>query len=187
MESFGKFIVRKLSEAASILYRALFFPFVRMHVERKTGSILKKGVYFRNGTTFAGKDYVGENSQLDNVHMGFSSMIGRDAVISNVRIGNYSCASNLETYIGLHPVKGENISVHPAFYSTNAQFGHTYVNENSFTEAKYTDEKNRIQIEIGSDVWLGYGVKITEGVTIGDGAVVGAGSLVLTSLEPYGI
>lgn len=33
-------------------------------------------------------------------------------------------------------------------------------------------------IEIGDDVWLGYGVVVLDGVKIGDGAVVGAGSVV---------
>lgn len=187
MESIGKFIKRKIGEVLSSLYRTLIFPFVRMKIERKTGSILKKGVYVRGGSTFKGKDFICERVELDNVHVGYSSMIGRDSIMSNTRIGNFSCIGNAETYIGKHPVKGENISVHPAFYSTAAQFGYTYAAENSYDEAVYIDEENRIQIDIGSDVWIGRGVKICEGVSIGDGAVVGAGSLVTKSLEPYGI
>lgn len=187
MESTTKFIKRKVSVAGSVVYRSLVFPFVRMRIERKTNSILNKGVYLRGGTSLKGKDYICEGAELDNVHVGFSTMIGRGAIMSNTRIGNFSCIGNVETFIGKHPVKGENLSVHPAFYSTAAQFGHTYVAETSYKEADYIDESKGIQIEIGNDVWIGYGVKICEGVTIGDGAVVGAGSIVTKSIEPYAI
>lgn len=187
MESTAKFIKRKIIETGSVMYRNLVFPFVRMKIERKTNSILNKGVYLRGGTTLKGKDYICEGAELDNVHVGFSTMIGRGAIMSNTRIGNYSCIGNVETFIGKHPVKGENLSVHPAFYSTAAQFGHTYVDETSYKEADFIDESKSIQIEIGNDVWIGYGVKICEGVTIGDGAVVGAGSLVTKPIEPYAI
>ena len=37
-------------------------------------------------------------------------------------------------------------------------------------------------IEIGDDVWLGYGVVVLQGVSIGEGTVVGAGSVVTRSL-----
>lgn len=42
-------------------------------------------------------------------------------------------------------------------------------------------------IEIGNDVWIGYGATILEGVKIGDGAIIGAGCLVSTNVEPYNI
>lgn len=40
---------------------------------------------------------------------------------------------------------------------------------------------------IGSDVWLGRGVKVLSGVHIGDGAVVGAGTVVSRDVSPYEI
>jgi acetyltransferase-like isoleucine patch superfamily enzyme len=40
---------------------------------------------------------------------------------------------------------------------------------------------------IGSDAWLGAGVKVLGGVTIGDGCVVGAGAVVTKDLPPYSI
>lgn len=47
--------------------------------------------------------------------------------------------------------------------------------------------KSRGNINIGNDVWVGYGATILSGVTIGDGAVVGARSLVTKDVKPYSI
>lgn len=52
---------------------------------------------------------------------------------------------------------------------------------------KFGSNKSRGDITIGSDVWIGYDVKLFKGITIGDGAVIGACSLVNKSVEPYTI
>jgi acetyltransferase-like isoleucine patch superfamily enzyme len=44
-----------------------------------------------------------------------------------------------------------------------------------------------LPIKIGSDAWLGAGVKVLGGVTIGDGCIVGAGAVVTGDLPPYSI
>lgn len=46
---------------------------------------------------------------------------------------------------------------------------------------------DRRDIVIGSDVWLGRGVKVLAGVSIGDGAVVAAYSVVVDDIAPYAI
>jgi acetyltransferase-like isoleucine patch superfamily enzyme len=42
-------------------------------------------------------------------------------------------------------------------------------------------------VVIGSDVWLGHGVRVLGGVTIGHGAIVGAWSTVTSDIPPYGV
>jgi len=42
-------------------------------------------------------------------------------------------------------------------------------------------------VEIGSDVWIGFGVTIISGVKIGHGAVLAAGSVVTKDVEPYAV
>ncbi len=187
MESTGQFIIRKLADTGSAVYRKIAFPFVKMGIERRNDSIIGKGTYLYNGTTLEGRDYIGDKVELSNVRVGYSSFIGRDSLVSNTRVGRFTCIAGLQTAIGRHPVKGECVSIHPAFYSASAQYGYTYVKDNYYEEVKYTDRENNICITIGNDVWIGKGVMITDGVTVGDGAVIGAGSLVTSDVEPYAI
>ncbi len=187
MESTPKFIKRKLSDLGSAVYRNIIFPFVKMGIERKTDSIIGKGAYLRGGTTLSGRAHIGDGAYLDHVEVGYSTMIGNNAIIGNTKIGHYSCIGDIHTLIGRHPVKGESIAIHPAFFSKEAQFGYTYVDKTSFEEAGWSDRENGFNITIGNDVWVGYSVSICDGVTIGDGAVVGAGSLVVKDIEPYAI
>ena len=42
-------------------------------------------------------------------------------------------------------------------------------------------------IQVGSDVWIGYGAMVLSGVTIGDGAMVAARSLVSADVPPFAI
>lgn len=42
-------------------------------------------------------------------------------------------------------------------------------------------------IEVGSDVWIGYNAQVMSGVTIGHGAVVAAGATVTKDVRPYAI
>ena len=42
-------------------------------------------------------------------------------------------------------------------------------------------------IEIGDDVWIGYGAVILSGLTIGTGAIIAAGAVVIDDVEPFAI
>ena len=46
---------------------------------------------------------------------------------------------------------------------------------------------NKGDLNIGNDVWIGYGATIMAGVTIGDGAIIAAKSLVTKNVNPYTI
>ena len=47
--------------------------------------------------------------------------------------------------------------------------------------------EHRGNIQLGNDVWIGFGANVLSGVTIGDGAVVAAGALVSKDVAPYEI
>lgn len=137
-------------------------------------------------TEFEGWNSIGKKSILSG-KMGKCSYCGSNCELSNVKIGRFcSIGSEVKILQGTHPTS-EWVSTHPAFFSTRKQCGMTYVDENKFQEIIYCDEKNKYSVEIGNDVWLGYGVKIVAGVKIGDGAVVMSGAVVTKDVEPYEI
>lgn len=187
-------IKRKIAETGSILYRRLVFPFKRISVELSTNSVLKQGSYINKGTVLEGRNYIGRDTMLSNVRLGFGSYVSEGGDLSNVRTGKY-CAigPGVKTVLGRHPLDLKTAALHPAFYSPSGAMGFTYFAgkngacANSFEEAVYLDKEKGYQVLIGNDVWIGQDARIMEGVTIGDGAVIGAGAIVTKDAEPYGI
>ena len=86
--------------------------------------------------------------------------------------------------ISTHPVS-KFVSSHPAFYSTKAQCGFTFVRNQKFTETPLYDGK--YSIVVGNDVYIGNGATIIGPVTIGDGAVVAANATVTSDVQPFTI
>lgn len=93
---------------------------------------------------------------------------------SGTVIGNYcSIASEVRYLNANHPI--EYVTTHPLF--CNKALG-----------GVQEDKIQRSNLEIGHDVWIGYGTVILSGCQkIGTGAVIGAGSVVTKDIEPYGI
>lgn len=186
METKKQMFKRKINEVGSTLYRALIFPFVKIGIERKTGSIIKPKAYLMKGSELLGKNYIGKQTVLSGTKVGYGSYIQDKGDITNTVIGKYtSIGTDVVTIIGRHPV--DRLAMHPAFYSTSEALGYTYSEIDTFDEFKYVDRDNNVQVKIGNDVWIGSFVRIMEGVTIGDGAVIGACSLVTHDVEPYAI
>ncbi len=136
---------------------------------------------------FEGYNRLADGVTFLNSKIGYASYIGNDSFIKNTVIGRYSCIGNdVMIMAGDHPTK-RFASIHPAFYSTLKQCGFTYVTENKYSDYRWIDQKDKITVMIGNDVWIGTGVRIMEGIRIGDGAVVAAGAVVTKDVEPYSI
>ena len=179
---------RKLREIGSILYRHICYPFIRMGLELKTRSVMEQGSYLNKGSVLEGRNYIGKDTRLSNVRVGYGSVVNRECDLANTVIGRYcSVGSRIITELGSHPLDGKHVATHTAFYSTAAVHGYTYAKKDSYTDEKYIDETKHIQVVIGNDVWIGNDVIIVEGVTIGDGAAIAAGSVIVGDVEPYGI
>ncbi len=172
-------IKRKLEELAGSIYRHVFFYYKRIALEISTKSILKPGSYVKD-SILEGRNYLGRNTVIKNVKLGFGSYINNNGDLTDTVIGKYtSIGANVSTVIGKHPISGQ-AAMHPAFTNPKPIFGYTYMDKKTF-------EDTVGHIEIGSDVWIGNNVLIMDGVKIGDGAVVGTGAIVTSDLPPYSI
>lgn len=135
-------------------------------------------------TVFEGGNRVAKGAKVINCHIGYGSLVAQNSDICNTNIGKYSMVST-EVIRGRHPI--DQVSIHPAFYSTQKQCGFTYVTEQTYDENKFADSNKKISVIIGSDVWLTRGSKIVEGVTIGDGAVALNGAVVTKDVPPFAV
>ena len=146
---------------------------------------ISKGANVTVSSCFEGYNFIGMNSSFTG-KMGLGSYIGSNCHIS-AKIGRFcSISDNVATVNGLHPTK-ELVSTHPAFYSPANNTGISFTDVSSFEEFAYAVEKAKLAVEIGNDVWIGYGATILAGVKLGDGAIVAAGAVVTKDVEPYAI
>lgn len=89
-------------------------------------------------------------------------------------IGNYCSIADNCVFLGGGEHDYKRISLWP-FY--------TYV----YKDYAEPELHKSYKIEIGDDVWIGYGVTILSGSKIGTGSVIGAGSVVRGEIPPYSV
>lgn len=142
---------------------------------------LGKNVDLNLKSVFEGNNRIGNNT-LFKGKMGYGSYISDNCKITAI-IGRFcSIADNVTVVTGNHPLE-KFVSSHHFFYSTSTK--NTFVNKQLFDEFRLIDKENGIGINIGSDVWIGYGATILGGITIGNGAVIAAGAVVVEDVPPY--
>ena len=132
-----------------------------------------------NRVRFSRNNKVYKYSRLRDVTLGKFSYVSRGTQVYAATVGSFSCIGP-ETIIGPgeHPVKGY-VSSHPVFYSSLAQAGITFTDQDFVEEIPHT--------VIGNNVWIGARCVIRAGVHIGDGAIIAAGAVVTKDVEPYTI
>lgn len=115
--------------------------------------------------------------------LGYGSYVGAYSVVAG-KIGKYCSIADRVTFLGAtHPVKNY-VSTHPSFYSLKKQNGMTYADRQLFDEYPKLPGSS-YSIEIGNDVYIGYGAVIIGPCRIGDGAVVAAGAVVTGDVPDY--
>lgn len=117
--------------------------------------------------------------------MGYGTYIGGDCYFQG-KIGRFtSIAGNCKVIIGRHPYKEPFATTCPMFFSLLKQNGQTFTDKQLYNEFKPVAPG--CFVEIGSDCWIGDGVRLIEGVRVGDGAMVLAGAVITKDVPPYAI
>jgi len=110
-----------------------------------------------------------------SITIGNGVYIGKNVSIeANARIGDYSIIANAVSFIGRHDHDISQVGI-PVRFSR-------WIGDKDVSESI----KNEI-IDVGIDVWIGYGAVILSGVHIGRGAIVAASSVVTKDVPPYAI
>jgi acetyltransferase-like isoleucine patch superfamily enzyme len=141
--------------------------------ERYKKNFIGKNVHL-GSTTLNGMCAIDDNVYFKgDILIGKYSTIGRECIIygGNIQIGNY-CQF------------GPRIAIYAINHPTNHIT--TYVNNNLF-DGDLKSFAKEAPVEIGNDVWIGYGAIVLPGVKIGNGAIIGAGAVVAKDVYTYGV
>lgn len=129
-------------------------------------------------TTIGNNVTIKHNCCLINVLIGDFSYVSSGTQLDLTQIGRFcSLGPQILGGCGGHPI--DLVSTNPVFFSTFAQSGITFAEKDCF--------KDREEIIIGHDVWIGARVFIKDGIKIGNGAVVAAGAVVVKDVPDYAI
>lgn len=124
------------------------------------GAVLQGGCVIKEGVFISGDVVIGRYSTL-----------ARECILhgGRIRIGNYCQFGPRVAIYGVN---------HPTHRIT------TYINKNLF-DGRLSPEKAGEPVEVGNDVWIGYGAILLPGVKIGNGAIIGAGAVVSKDVSAY--
>ncbi|NDP27996.1 MAG: CatB-related O-acetyltransferase [Flavobacterium sp.] len=148
---------------------------------------VNSNAFINSKTVFGGQNVIHSNVNIINSNLGYATYIGKNSQLPNTEIGAYcSISNNVKVISDSHPTS-KFVSTHPAFFSLLRQSGFTYATKQLFNEKLYFDQKSKIYVKIGNDVWIGANVILLGGIEIADGAIIATGSLVSKNVQPYDI
>lgn len=145
--------------------------------------------------TILGKAYnfyaVRHGVQLGNdVHVGIGSMLwapNQFEVGDNVYIGKY-CTIECDGAIGAHSMLGNQVGMigrhdHDIWDVQRSVRCSRWIGDQDFDGSGTAQSR----IDVGPDVWIGYGAILLSGISVGRGSIVAAGSVVTKDVQSYSI
>lgn len=140
---------------------------------------------------------LGNNSIISGVYQRGNLNIGKNCIIKDtffeglIEIGDYTTlwGPNISLYGNISIGSYCSIASNVSFFELNHNYKKltTYFIFKNFFKEEIKEQISKGKIQIGSDVWIGSGVKILSGSLIDNGVVVAANSVVNSYLPPYSI
>jgi acetyltransferase-like isoleucine patch superfamily enzyme len=125
----------------------------------------------------------------EGFHAGAYTRIGkRNRVIigRNCYLGKFTDIG-CDTIIGDNVMFANRIALVGRYDHNYQQIGVPMCFASHIRDADYNWKGLNLKVEIGDDVWIGYGSIILSGVTIGQGSIIAAGSVVTRDVRPFSI
>lgn len=134
--------------------------------------------------------FVNKNVQTGrNFHIGLYSIVSAPVKLDigdDVYVGK-NCSILVSGRIGNGVLIANNVGIVGRRDHDMRQIGVLIRKANWIGDHHYLASDQKSQIEIGDDVWIGFGAIIMSGVRIGRGAIISAGAVVTRDVEPYAI
>jgi acetyltransferase-like isoleucine patch superfamily enzyme len=134
--------------------------------------------------------FVGKNVKIGkNFRVGLMTWISaptRLEIGDDVMIGKL-CTIQCDGTIGDGVLIANNVGVIGRLDHDFREIGVPLSGASHISESKTLQEDSRSRIEIGSNVWIGFGSTILSGVSIGRGAIVCAGSVIMGNVGAYDV
>lgn len=130
-------------------------------------------------SSFTKYTHILSGAKLNNVKVGKYSRIGVNCQVTSATIGNFTAiGKDTVITVGQHPTN--YLTSHSIFYKKGNWGWHD-------DWIAPIDFREKGEVHIGNDVWIGRQCIIMDGVTIGDGAIVATGAVVTKDVPPFAI
>ena len=123
------------------------------------------------------------------IHIGIGSILfapGSLVVEDDVYIGKF-CTIECDGRIGTHTMIANAVGIIGKLDHDFRVIGKTIRKSPSVRDPDYRVGRPELFVDIGEDVWIGYGAIILSGAKIGRGAIVAAGTVVTKDVSAYDI
>lgn len=144
----------------------------------KLWKALKKVLFVRGDVRVCGDLHIGIGS--------FVSTPNRLDIGRNVYIGKY-CSIQCSGRIGNGVLIANNVGVVGRRDHDIKHVGVPIRSAHSVSDNQDLAMHPANSIDIGDDVWIGFGAVVLSGIVIGRGAIIGAGAVVTEDVAPYAI
>lgn len=125
----------------------------------------------------------------DGLHVGMGSSVSAPHSLKigdHVHIGKY-CTVEVDGRIGDNTMVANNVGLVGRYDHDHRAVGSAIGQAPWIGDDDYRGAGEGLTIDVGEDVWIGFGAVVLSGTRIGRGAIVAAGSVVTTDVAPYAI
>lgn len=151
---------------------------MKMSVLRRMWQRVNRIYAVRSGVHLGARPHIGIGSILFAPH---SLIVGDDVYIGKL------CTIETDGCIGSHTMIANSVGIVGRMDHDFRAVGRSIRKAPEMRDPDFRLGEPKLEVDIGPDVWVGYGAIVLSGTKIGRGAIVAAGSVVTRDVKPYDI